>query len=428
VLFRFCLYGFLKNQQYYEPFLLLALLEKGLSFTMIGLLIGFREICVNLMEVPTGALADVLGRRRAMIFSHLAYIVSFVIFAVSQRAGPLFAAMGFFAVGEAFRTGTHKAIIFHWLERSGREDEKTRIYGLTRSWSQMGSAVSVIVAVAIVFATRRYSWVFLLCVGPYLANVVNFLTYPTWLDGHRGALAPRGPAQVVRTLGRSLADVVRARTLRRLLMESMGFEGAYKVCKDYLQPIAQTAVLSLAVLAAMDAHRATAIAIGAVYFPLFVLGSFAARHADAFARRAGGAERGARALWVVYLGASVVIAAGATAGLVALVAAAFVALAVAQNFWRPILIGRIADQADPSRTATILSIESQAKSLFAAFIAPLLGLAVDNLPRLADVLSSGWGRAIETTPTAQFGPVGLVGAAIAAVAVLSSRHNARPSR
>ncbi|MBT7298324.1 MAG: MFS transporter, partial [Victivallales bacterium] len=58
MLFRFCLYGFLKNQQYYEPFLILVFREKGLSFLQIGLLVGFREICLNLFEIPSGAVAD----------------------------------------------------------------------------------------------------------------------------------------------------------------------------------------------------------------------------------------------------------------------------------------------------------------------------------------------------------------------------------
>ena len=69
---RFCLYGFLKNQRYFAPFWILAFLDKGLSFATIGVLIGFRQICVTFCEVPTGALADVLGRRWAMILSHLA--------------------------------------------------------------------------------------------------------------------------------------------------------------------------------------------------------------------------------------------------------------------------------------------------------------------------------------------------------------------
>jgi hypothetical protein len=54
-----------------------------------------------------------------------------------------------------------------------------------------------------------------------------------------------------------------------------------------------------------------------------------------------------------------------------------VTLAILQNLWRPVLVSRIAHLADPSRTATLLSIESQAKSLFVAAAAPLLGWAVD---------------------------------------------------
>ena len=77
MLFRFSLYGFLKNQRYFDPFLILVFREKGLSFFQIGILIGFREVCTNLFEIPSGALADLYGRRRAMIFSFCAYIVSF---------------------------------------------------------------------------------------------------------------------------------------------------------------------------------------------------------------------------------------------------------------------------------------------------------------------------------------------------------------
>ncbi|MDE0330630.1 MAG: MFS transporter, partial [Nitrospinae bacterium] len=78
MMFRFSLYGFLKNQTYFEPFLILAFLEKDLSFFQIGILIGFREVCINIFEIPSGAVADLYGRRRSMIFSFLAYIASFL--------------------------------------------------------------------------------------------------------------------------------------------------------------------------------------------------------------------------------------------------------------------------------------------------------------------------------------------------------------
>ncbi len=142
LLWRFSLYGFLKNQQYYEPFFFLVLQGKGLSFFLIGLLFSFREICVNVMGIPAGFLADLYGRRRALVLCFGAYILAFLGFALTRGLPCLFLSMFAFAVGESFRSGTHKAMIFHHLRLTGREAEKAIVYGITRSWSKTGSAVS----------------------------------------------------------------------------------------------------------------------------------------------------------------------------------------------------------------------------------------------------------------------------------------------
>jgi MFS family permease len=84
MLFRFSLYGLLKNQRYFEPFLILVFLEKGLSFFQIGLLVAFREVAINIFEIPSGAVADLWGRRRAMVVSFCAYIASFLVFALAR--------------------------------------------------------------------------------------------------------------------------------------------------------------------------------------------------------------------------------------------------------------------------------------------------------------------------------------------------------
>ena len=154
MLIRFCLYGFLKNQRYFEPFFVLALLEKGLDFTMIGLLIGFREAIVLALEIPSGAIADVCGRRRAMMLSFSAYVVSFLLFAYADQLGLLIAAMAAFAIGEVFRSGTHKAMIFTWLRLQGRTDERPKIYGSPLFW---------LLGVAFAFgaaghASLRFNW------------------------------------------------------------------------------------------------------------------------------------------------------------------------------------------------------------------------------------------------------------------------------
>ena len=400
---RFSLYGFLKNQQYYDPFIILAFLEKGLTFTMIGLLIGFRGVCMALLETPTGAVADVVGRRRSMIASHMAYIISFVLFGLTDRLWLLFGAMFLFSIGEAFRTGTHKAIIFGWLAHHGRSDEKIRVYGVTRSWAKIGSAVSVVIAAGLVFATQRYSVIFLFSIVPYLANIALFLTYPAYLDGPPGA--SRDIGTIVRLLIRSVRHSLTVAPLRRLFVESMGFGGVFSVCKVYLQPIVKSAALAVPVLIGWGDRQRTAVLIAIVYVILNLLGSLASRRADALVKRAGSPQRGARLLWLMNLGCYGALAAGALlpAGGATVAIIAFVALAVGQNFWRPIQVSRFAEWADPSETATLLSIESQAKSLTVVVVAPLLGIAVDAMPAGLTFL-----------------PVGLVGL-LAAAAVLATR-------
>ena len=47
MLARFCLYGFLKNQRYFEPFLILVYIDRGLSFTAIGSLVAAQQLVVG---------------------------------------------------------------------------------------------------------------------------------------------------------------------------------------------------------------------------------------------------------------------------------------------------------------------------------------------------------------------------------------------
>ncbi len=375
MLFRFSLYGFLKNQQYYDPFLILVFREKGLSFFQIGLLIGFREVCVNLLEIPSGAVADLYGRRRAMILSFGAYIASFAGFALSCTLPMLFGAMFFFAIGEAFRTGTHKAMIFDWLRLCGRSDEKTRIYGYTRSWSKMGSALSVLIASALVFYTGKYSAIFWFSIFPYLLNIVNFLGYPAVLDGDRKHTFSM--KAVAGFLGKAFKQAAQHAPLRRLMVESMGFEGMFKASKDYLQPILKQAAMALPLFLMLENKQRAALLVGAVYFVLHLLSSMASRRAHLLADWRGGDEQVARFIWWVDAMLFACLIPLLWFRCYPFVIVCFVALAILQNFWRPVMVSRINAHSTPEMGATVLSMESQAKSFATMWMAPALGCAVD---------------------------------------------------
>ena len=373
MLVRFCLYGFLKNQKYYEPFLILAFLEKGLSFFDIGLLIAFREVAINLFELPSGAVADLYGRRRAMIFSFAAYLAAFAVFAASSALWTLYAAMFCFALGEAFRSGTHKAMIFDWLALEGRAHEKTRVYGTTRSWSQLGSAASVLIAALIVILEGTYTRVFWYSMVPYALGLINFFGYPRALDG-RGSDRP----SLGRHLARALRQCLARPSLRRLLIESTLQKGTYKTVKDYLQPLLQQTALLLPFLVELEDAARAAVLVGAVYFGLYLLSAVSSRQAHRLRDAAGGSSRASRAIWIVsgtaYLSLIAVLAAGGHILAIGL----FVLLAMLQNLWLPIFLERIDEASEADLGATVLSVDSQSRSVYVMLFAPVLGWAVDR--------------------------------------------------
>ncbi|MGI9517562.1 MAG: MFS transporter [Pirellulaceae bacterium] len=395
MLTRFCLYGFLKNQRYFEPFFMLALLAQGLSFFWIGVLYATRSLTLNLMEIPSGVLADGWGRRRCMIVSFFAYVLSFTIFAFADNWLWFFPAMVLFGLGDSFRTGTHKAMIFEWLRLQGRENERTRVYGVTRSWSKFGSAISAILAAVFVLWTGDYQKIFLFATIPYLMNIVNFLGYPKELDGlhhQEDGAVPLNLNTFWRRTIQTVRSIWQKPSLRHLTAESMAWEGILHSVKDYLQP----ALIAVVIAVTLDQTRpssepvaetvsgsatdpAVVILIGATYTVLFLLSGWASRSSHRVVKSAGSEERAAVRLWRANLVLYLLLGLFDLVGWMVLVALMFVALMVLHNLWRPILISRIDQHADPGRGATVLSIESQAQRFTSMIVAPIVGLAIDRV-------------------------------------------------
>ena len=416
-LWRFSLYGFLKNQQYYDPFLLLAFRQMGVSYTWYGLLIAFREIMTNIMEVPSGAIADLFGKRKSMIVSFAAYIISFGIFGgvglmasrgeLSQLVlrPMLFGAMFFFAIGDAFRTGTHKAMIFTWLRINGRTDERTKVYGYTRSWSKIGSAVSVVLACIFVFLSQNFIYIFFFAIVPYILNIINFLGYPSEVDSDTKKNASVG--EILAHLREAFRDSFRNRDLRRLIGESMAFGGMFKAAKDYLQPILQAAAVLLTarlfVGSQLSDVQKSVVLIGPVFVILYLASAAASRKAHVLATKLGSEDRTAKWLRGVKLVVFLLLLPGLYFGVHPLMIVGFVVLYIIQNLWRPVLVSRFDAHSDEGQGATILSIESQGKSVATMIIAPTLGFAIDT------VKARGWVGA----EGGEFWPIAVIGSILA---------------
>ena len=310
-----------------------------------------------------------------MIVSFCAYVTSFVFFAFGADFWSFLPAMLFFAFGDAFRTGTHKAMIFDWLTRQGRAKDKAQVYGITRSWSKLGSAFSVIMAAAILALSREYKWLFWAAIPPYCIGIVNFILYPKYLDGSPDK--KRSAVEVFRVVGRTLKSSIMVGRLRALMIESSFFDGFFNATKDYLQPLLKAAAVGLPLLLATSQVTRTAVLVGAVYFVLYLASSVASRKSHLLNKRSGDENRTAAWLWMVALGLYALAGAGMFLNFAAFAIAAFVCLEIMRNIWKPVMVSRFHSSCGPDDAATTLSVANQCKTLTLAVTAPLLGLAVD---------------------------------------------------
>ena len=378
---KFRAYGLLKNLRLFDPFLVLFFREAGLTFLAIGTLYAIREVCTNIFEIPTGLIADAFGRRRTMIASFASYLGSFALFGFFTGYAAFASGMVLFALGEALRSGTHKAMILEHLRQRGIEDRSVAYYGKTRAASQFGSALAALLGAGAVFWAGSYRVVFLASMVPYVLALVLMVGYPRELDGHveRVTWSWRDLlGRLSETIRTSFASL-RQPALLRGLLSGGAFDAVFRSTKDYLQPILQAQALALPVFLALQDEQRVAVVVGGLYFVIYLATSFASSRAGAVHDRARSLPAAVNGIYLA--GTGLLAAAGLSAwgGWRGAAIAAYLLLYVSQNVRRPMIVGYVSERIDHRMMATGLSVETQLRTVLTAFLAPLIGLLADRL-------------------------------------------------
>ena len=376
--YKFCLYGFLKNQRFFEPFFILYLLEKGYGYMEIGVIYTVREITRNIFEIPAGFGADLLGRKKTMLASFGLYIFSFLGYWIAETFFMLVVATLFFAMADAFRTGTHKAMIFTYLQRNGWEDQKVHYYGHTRSWSQLGSATSSLIAAALIFISGTYEKIFLFSGIPYIMGFFLILSYPGYLDAVDRHPGRSGLETRFKKVWNEFLLAFRRPKILRAVVNVSSFSGYYQAVKDYLQPVLVSLAVILPFLKSWSEEQRSALIVGIIYFIIYMMTSAASRNAGRFSDRSG--RLSILLNFTLVLG----ILAGSLAGILyhfdfmLFSVAFFILVYLTENLRMPVGVSYIGENLQEDILATALSVESQGKTVFSAILAFLLGFFADR--------------------------------------------------
>ncbi|MDC7125215.1 MAG: MFS transporter [Spirochaetales bacterium] len=371
--YKFCTYGFLKNLRFFEPFFILYLTESGISFFRIGILITVKAITSNIIEIPSGVLADIIGRKKAMILSFISYILSFLIFFLLRNYYAFIAAMILYAFGDSFRTGTHKAMIMDYLKAKGWLELRAQYYGKTRSWSQRGSAVSALIAAALVFYSGSYHFIFSFTIIPYFMDLLLMISYPSWLDGKSEKTQPES-----KQIFSNIIKCLKNPELRKRLINASGPKGLFESVKDYIQPVIATFSLALPIMKTYSNDKRTALMTGIVYSLIYVLTSIASSNGSKLSNNFKSTKNYLNTALLTGILTLLFSSLFLRFDLTSVSIILFMLFYFIHNLRTPVAISFLSEEIDNSIMASVLSIEAQLKSIIVAIMAPLIGLTADK--------------------------------------------------
>lgn len=147
---------------------MLFLASKGLNLFEIGLLEGVFHVTSLIMETPTGAVADLFGRKTSRLIGVILSIVASVLMIVASNFLVFAISFAVCALSYNFESGANEALIYDSLLLEHKENRYMKIAGNNEVIYQATSIIALIVGGMI--GNIQYTLVF------YLAIVLSIIT------------------------------------------------------------------------------------------------------------------------------------------------------------------------------------------------------------------------------------------------------------
>jgi MFS family permease len=355
---KFYLTEFLKTQRYFIPIMILFLQFHRLSYTEIFLLYAIQSFVVFLLEIPSGVFADLFGKKPALIISRASLIPGYALFAVADNFWIFLLAMIFMALNKTFKSGTHKAYIFEYMEQNSSKTTPSEVFGKTKFWARLGEALAA-AAGGFIAARLGFPVVFVFALFPAFLNLINALTYEKIEEKHR--VTQFNLSMHFKHIGESLVEIKGSKIVKRLIINSAIFVSCMEASEKFFQPY-------------MVEARIPIEWFGIVYMVILIITAFGSRYAYLFEAKYKRTAIANVSGWIgvipfVILGLEFISISGIVL---------FFLILFLKSARRPAMITELNTHISSAKRATILSTDSLFRALFLLVLLPVIGHLSDS--------------------------------------------------
>ena len=163
-LWKIYAYKLLSDFYLIVPVLIPYYKANGLSSTQVFVVQAAYAFFVLTFEIPSGYLADVLGRRTTLILGAAAFPLGIFVYFQGSGFFAFILAEFILTVANSMRSGSDSAIIFDSLSQMNRETEYTKFEGRSFFYSRLGSSTASITGGLLALSSLKL---------PFLINIFS---------------------------------------------------------------------------------------------------------------------------------------------------------------------------------------------------------------------------------------------------------------
>jgi len=131
--------------RFFVPVLALFYIASQVPIEQFAIIMSIFALVILVLEIPSGVLSDLLGKKRTLLLSRLSYIVEIVILAFFNSFWPFLIAKIISGVGVSLSSGTTSGILYDTLKKLGREKENKKVYGSVMSVQSIAMAIVFVI-------------------------------------------------------------------------------------------------------------------------------------------------------------------------------------------------------------------------------------------------------------------------------------------
>jgi MFS family permease len=349
----------------FMPFMIPFYEDNGLTYSQIAILKAIYSISIVVLEIPSGYLADVMGRKKTLIIGSILGFIGFFTYSISYGLIGFIIAEIILGFGQSLISGADSAMLYDSLDDLGRKDEYTKYEGRIISIGNLSETLAGIAGGILVGISLRF---------PYIVQTgVAFIAIPA-------ALSLYEPNRKINAL-------------------NFGFKYIIRIVKDslYINKELRWNILHSSIIGAATLTMATLIVqkyLLLIEIPLFYFGiiwpvlNITVGFVALYAYKIESKLKKTNSLILI----SIIIPLGFIAlsqiigywGLLVLLI-----FYVFRGFATPILKDYINQLCDSEVRATVLSIRNFVIRIFFAIIGPFIGWQTDNVSLQSAILLTG---------------------------------------